>query len=272
MNDVHPPAEDQANVPPPSPQPAAQKGSSVRLVVLLIILAIALGGLLYDYMVARPALNKARATLEKALDGTTKDPDGDGAFSIDEVHQLLGRDADILESIDGGKKETYLWRSGMPFRQYKLIVGYVGTQVPLLNAISINEELSQGQLPPKHNVPAKEMTEEERENFKPSRPMGAGMGGGGKRGMGGGDGQSPDGKKKSRPRGKNGKKGKGGGGGSMNAVAPPDDEKKTEPAAEKKTEPATEKKAEPNKAAEPKTDATTPEENPPATKPAEKKD
>jgi len=277
MNDVQPPTTDQVNA-----QPAPPKGGSIRLIILLLVLVVALGGLLYDYQVARPAVDKARVTLEKALDGTTKDPDGDGTFSMQEVHQLLGREPDQVDTIEGGKKETYLWRSGMPFRQYKLVVAYWGTQTPLLNSFAINSALREDQLPPKGNMQVEELTEEQRENFKPLSPMGAGMGGGAKKGNMGGD-RAPDAKKKSPPRKR---ADQGGGGGSMSAVVPPADQLPTDtkkPAAspdkqkDTKTEPAQESKPEARKPAETKNKSAAPTKTPPAKqkpepkKPAEKK-
>jgi len=197
-----------------SPAPPA-KGSQARLVVLLMILVVAAAGLLYDYLVARRAVAKARTTLESALNGDLKDPDGDGAFSMDDVHKLVGREPDEVLPIDSGKQEIYYWRSGMPLRKYRLIVAYWGTQTPLLYSISVNEDMKPDQLPPKGNLPVRDLTEKEKAEFVPRQPTGVGPGAGGPPSRGGKKGAG-DGKRSGRPG-----KGRGKGSGKMSATAPP---------------------------------------------------
>ena len=65
----------------------ARCGSSV----LLLVFGVALAGLLYDYTIARPAIQKADQTIQGLLEGTIKDPNNDGGVTEAEVQDLLGR-------------------------------------------------------------------------------------------------------------------------------------------------------------------------------------
>lgn len=160
------------------------KGTNpVRLIVLLAIFGLALVGLLYDYCIARPAIQKAGKEVEGLLEGKTPDPDGDGIVTADEVQSVLGRKPAEVEPLSNGKIEIYQWRSGLPYRSYKLWVVYAGKQLPLLHSVSTSRPEKKF-LPPETIIP-KAPTKEELENFTPKKPgliAGPAMGGGQRKG------------------------------------------------------------------------------------------
>ncbi len=262
MSDVQPTAEEKDR---PGP---AKNTSPLRLVVLLLVFGVALAGLLYDYCIARPSINKADKLIENLLQNPDADPNGDGTVTEDEVQSVLGCKPAQINNIPNGKVEVYTWRSGLPYRTYKLYVVYQGQQMPLLYSASTNAEPTGNKLPPTTRV-AKPMTTEERENFVPPKVSGAGAGGGsGRRGGG----KASGGKGGGRGRGK--KQGKAADGqnrppadaGKSGQAAQPDDAapaKKDEAKSEEKAQPAQE---------EPKPDASSqpPAKEEPAAEPAGK--
>jgi hypothetical protein len=169
---------------PAEPKPTAAEGANpLRLIVLLLVFGIALAGLLYDYTVARPAIKKANQDVQGCFTGTTPDPDEDGTFTDDEVQDILQRKPWKIENLENGKIEIYKWRSGLPFRPYKLWVVYSGRQVPLLHFASTSEP-NESELPSSTRMT--EPTDEALENFQPVNPSaGPGEGPGGKAAKGG---------------------------------------------------------------------------------------
>jgi hypothetical protein len=165
----------------PQPTTTAEEGTNpVRLVVLLLIFGLALAGLLYDYTIARPAVQKADQLIQGCFSGQTEDPDDDGTYTDDEIQMILQRKPAETEDLSNGKIEIYTWRSGLPFRDHTLYVVYVGRNHPLLHFASMTRP-DQTQLPPVTKL-ADPPTQEELDNFVPMGPSGAGgEGAGGKK-------------------------------------------------------------------------------------------
>jgi hypothetical protein len=146
MSDAEPTAEDRGGSDVAS---ATSKGTSpLRLIILLIIFGTALAGLLYDYTIARPAIQKADNTIQGLLSGSIEDPDGDGTVTANEVQALIGSAPSRVKQLTNGRIEVYSWRSGLPYRTYDLHVVYVGQKMPLLYSASTNAEPTSDQLPP----------------------------------------------------------------------------------------------------------------------------
>jgi hypothetical protein len=170
MSDVPPTSEEPTSEeqrPYTAPHPAKET-SPLRLIVLLLVFGVALVGLLYDYTIARPAIKKADKTIQGLLDGSMKDPSGDGAVTEDEVQSLLGSKPSRVTQLETGKIEVYSWRSGLPYRTYDLYVVYSGQQLPLLHSATTNEEPTGAQLPEKMIVP-NNLTDEEIKKLVPLR-------------------------------------------------------------------------------------------------------
>ena len=157
----------------PAAPPPAKETNPQRLILLLLVFGVALAGLLYDYTIARPALQQADQTMQGLLEGTIKDPNNDGGVTESEVQELLGRAPSSVTLLDSGKMETYSWRSGLPFRTYSLYVVYSGKRLPLLYSASTNEVPTGSQLPATA-APLKQLTEEDIRNFVPPQPTGVG--------------------------------------------------------------------------------------------------
>jgi hypothetical protein len=144
MSDVPPTTEEQCPCTAPHP---AKETSPLRLIVLLLVFGVALACLLYDYTIARPAIKKALISIQGLLEGSIKDPSGDGAVTEDEVQSLLGSKPSRVTQLETGKIEVYSWRSGLPYRTYDLYVVYSGQKLPLLHSATTNEEPTGDQLP-----------------------------------------------------------------------------------------------------------------------------
>jgi hypothetical protein len=172
MSDVPPTAEEPTAEEPTAEEPTAEEQgpctaphpaketSPLRLIVLLSVFGVALVGLLYDYTIARPAIKKADNTIQGLLEGSIKDPSGDGAVTEDEVQSLLGSKPSRVTQLETGKIEVYSWRSGLPYRTYDLYVVYSGRRLPLLYSATANAEPTGTQLPEKMIVP-NNLTDEE---------------------------------------------------------------------------------------------------------------
>jgi len=76
MSDVPPSTEEKR---PDTVPRAANETNPLRLILLLLVFGVALAGLLWDYTIARPTYQKAVQTVNDLLDGTMKDPSGDGS-------------------------------------------------------------------------------------------------------------------------------------------------------------------------------------------------
>ena len=170
MSDIPPTTAEQGSGTAPPP---AKETSPLRLILLLLVFGVALVGLLYDYTIARPAIQKADETIQAVLEGTIKDPNNDGGVTEAEVQDLLGRQPSTVKQLENGKIEIYSWRSGLPYRTYDLYVVYSGQKLPLLYSASTNEEPTGSRLPEK-SAPLKKMTDDELKSFVPRQPSGVG--------------------------------------------------------------------------------------------------
>ncbi len=174
--------------------PSPAKGTNpVRLVLLLLLFGLALAGLLYDYTIARPSIQKADRTIQGLLDGSIEDPNNDDTVTPDEVQLMLGAQPSRVEPLSNGTIEVYSWRSGLPYRTYDLYVVYSGKQLPLLHSATVNTKPEGDQLPAVTIVPPR-MSEEQIKNFVPPQAevVGPGMGQAAKK-KSRGEKRSPDG-------------------------------------------------------------------------------
>lgn len=99
------------------------KGSSKRLGILLVVLAVGLAAMGYDRYVARPAVTAAYAAI-LAENGKAYTTPGKTLTNKD-VQKLIGKTpAKILEDSDGNTVEIYQWRAGLPIRTHDLFAIY----------------------------------------------------------------------------------------------------------------------------------------------------
>jgi hypothetical protein len=154
--------------------PAPAKGTSpLRLILLLLVFGVALIGLLYDYTVARPAIDKANQTVQDLLQQKIPDPNNDNTVTPEEVQQLLSRKPTRVEQRANCMVEVYSWRAGLPTRTYDLKVVYTGRKFPLLFSAAANDEPEYPAVTESRDQP----TAEESKGFKPPRVGGVGAGG-----------------------------------------------------------------------------------------------
>ncbi len=154
--------------------PAPAKGTSpLRLILLLLVFGVALIGLLYDYTVARPAIDKANQTVQDLLQQKIPDPNNDNTVTPEEVQQLLSRKPTRVEQRANCMVEVYSWRAGLPTRTYDLKVVYTGRKFPLLFSAAANDEPEYPAVTETREQP----TAEESKGFKPPRVGGVGAGG-----------------------------------------------------------------------------------------------
>ena len=154
--------------------PAPAKGTSpLRLILLLLVFGVALIGLLYDYTVARPAIDKATQTVQDLLQQKIPDPNNDNTVTPEEVQQLLSRKPTRVEQRANCMVEVYSWRAGLPTRTYDLKVVYTDRSFPLLFSAAANDEPEYPAVTESRDQP----TAEESKSFKPPRVGGVGAGG-----------------------------------------------------------------------------------------------
>jgi hypothetical protein len=203
------------------PDAGSARPSAVRLVVLLAILAIAIGAFCYDYFVAKPGVEKANFELELAATKNNEmgidlkaDPETqrkqalESIFDEKDVQDVLKMKPTDVERGQGYTIETYRWWGNVPVlnrRHYMTVVYYGGENQKLRYSTHfVNQRPPAESLPGGHRV----------ENFKLQNigasgppegitmPSGSGLGGkkGGKGGMGGMmKGFGPPGDKGARP-------------------------------------------------------------------------
>jgi len=115
-----------------APKPAPTKSLiTPSRVVLLILLAVAVGALAVDVS-ARRAATAANAALEAVLDrahGEVKAP------TRAEVHQLLGREPDAEQPR--ADFEEYTWRGAL--KDYKVYARYTKLDPPTLRDVYLNQ-------------------------------------------------------------------------------------------------------------------------------------
>ena len=148
----------------------AKDTNPLRLVLLLLLFGLALAGLLYDYTIARPNIQKADRTIQGLLDGSIEDPNSDHTVTPDEVQLMLGIQPSRVEPLSNGMIEIYSWPSGLPFRTYDLHVVYAGKQLPLLHSATTNTEPEEDQLPAVTIIPDK-MAKQQSKDFQPLEPV-----------------------------------------------------------------------------------------------------
>ena len=152
--------------------PAPAKGTSpLRLILLLLVFGVALIGLLYDYTVARPAIDKATQTVQDLLQQKIPDPNNDNTVTPEEVQQLLSRKPTRVEQRANCMVEVYSWRAGLPTRTYDLKVVYTGRSFPF--SAAANDEPEYPAVTESRDQPPAE----ESKSFKPPRVGGVGAGG-----------------------------------------------------------------------------------------------
>ncbi len=102
---------------------APPNGSSKRLGILLVILAVGLAAVGYDQYVARPAVVAAYAAI-LAENGKVYTTPGKTLTNKD-VQELIGKTpAKTLTDEDGNTVEIYQWRAGLPIRAHELFAIY----------------------------------------------------------------------------------------------------------------------------------------------------
>ena len=98
-------------------------GSSKRLGILLVVLAVGLAAMGYDQYVARPAVTAAYAAI-LAENGKVYTTPGKTLTNKD-VQKLIGKTpAKTLTDEDGNTVEIYQWRAGLPIRTHDLFAIY----------------------------------------------------------------------------------------------------------------------------------------------------
>jgi hypothetical protein len=116
-----------------SPPPAPAKTSPLRLVVLLGILAVAIGALAYDYKVAGPACEAAEKKIEKFVDERNKLGVKEGSLvTAEDIRKEIGKQPTKIEKNEEYKYtvEYYSWW-GVPLlnlRRHYIAVVYTGDE------------------------------------------------------------------------------------------------------------------------------------------------
>lgn len=98
------------------PQPPKKSaGSTIRLIVMLLILAVLGGGMAYDFAVARPAQKEANETVKNLMDQNKKMAD---------VHAALDKEPAETRKDEYHFFEKYEWRGGLLVTTHKFYVTY----------------------------------------------------------------------------------------------------------------------------------------------------
>lgn len=127
-----------ASSPPPRAGSALppQQGSSTRLLVLLGLLAVAIGALAFDFFVAGPGAKAADDKIQKFVDDRNKMSVKDAAVvTSKDIRELLGMTPTAIEQHpeDNYEIEYYCWWGPVPVlntrRQYISVV-YYGSKEP----------------------------------------------------------------------------------------------------------------------------------------------
>jgi hypothetical protein len=127
-------------LPPPTPAPSSSapppapaKTSPVRLIVLLGILAVAIGALAYDYKVAGPACEAAEKQIETFVDERNKKGVKEGSLvTAEDIRKEINKQPTKVENNDKYKYtvEYYSWW-GVPvlnLRRHYIAVVYTGDE------------------------------------------------------------------------------------------------------------------------------------------------
>ncbi len=114
----------------PSTANKARKQSGATRIVLLVLLAVLLLGLGYDYLVARRGRDSALQKVQAEFDQLEAEPDADIATlpvapSPEQLRQLLGIQPDHQQEVTPFQLvETYTWEG--IFWRYDLLIEYTG--------------------------------------------------------------------------------------------------------------------------------------------------
>ncbi|MCO8125373.1 hypothetical protein NHH03_26780 [Stieleria sp. TO1_6] len=105
-----------------TPAPANQSGGGVRKLVLFGLLAVMLAALIYDYAVARPAVNAASDKITEA--NSKANGQAIGFLTPEKVSEVLGKTP--VETFDDGSLsvEVYHFPSGLVVKSHKLYAAY----------------------------------------------------------------------------------------------------------------------------------------------------
>lgn len=120
--------------PSTQPTPPPPQGSAVRLIVLLGLLAVAIGALAFDYAVARPTNDAADEKIHKHVDESNRQSVKDGTrVTSAEIQKLLGMKPTWTERHpdDRYDVEYYCQWGQVPvlnLRRHYLTVVYVGDE------------------------------------------------------------------------------------------------------------------------------------------------
>jgi hypothetical protein len=149
-NNVDAPASARQTVAPP---PAAPPASPLRLIVLLSVLAVSIGALAYDYLVARPGCEAAHKKIQDFVDARNKVGVKEGALvTADDLHKELGMQPTKSESHPKEKYtiEYYCWWGHVPLlnmRRHYIGVVYIGDEPRRFSSHYRNEQVPIEALP-----------------------------------------------------------------------------------------------------------------------------
>jgi hypothetical protein len=130
---------DTKQIPPAKLEPAptpAQPASSLRLYILLGLLAVVVGAYGYDYFVAKPGCEAADKKIQDFVDARNKLGVKEGALVTSaDIQKELGMKPTYVERHDDKQYtvEYYCWWGKMPMlskRRHFISVVYVGPQEP----------------------------------------------------------------------------------------------------------------------------------------------
>lgn len=110
-----------------TPAPSAEaKTSPVRLIVLLLILAVAGFALYWDRQIARPESEDRVEKLEQAVIERNSTAAA-LQLSPEEVAEVIGREASPVRETEKWSMERYRWPAGLPWKSYDIYVVYIKT-------------------------------------------------------------------------------------------------------------------------------------------------
>jgi hypothetical protein len=136
--------------PPPAPPPQT---SPVRLIVLLGLLAIAIGALVYDFTAAKPGVETTETKIQDFVDARNrmgvKDSD---LVTPDDIHKEIGMMPTWVDKQpkDQYEIEYYCWWGSVPLinmRRHFLAIVYIGNEPRRFSSLHRNE------IPPREALP-----------------------------------------------------------------------------------------------------------------------
>ncbi|HEY2411353.1 MAG TPA: hypothetical protein VGI40_03885 [Pirellulaceae bacterium] len=176
----------------PTNPPPAQSGVG-RLIVLLVLLAVAIGALAYDYLSAGPGIEADDKKLEAFVDELNKKGVTDSKrITPEEIHNVLGRQPTwVDEHPDEHYEVEYYCKWGsvplLGMRRHYIAVIYVGDEPRRYNSHHKNEK------PPLEALPIQPKATDDTDEAAPAPEGSAGEG---KAGEATPDGAPAEGKKK----------------------------------------------------------------------------